>query len=158
MRGGRIIATAALASAISAAPVVACTILLPAPRAGETLAQVAFRQERIEQQRLRRQATAVYLARVTASARGPYFRPVLAMEGGRPPRRAEARDGPNCGPSTPAPGELRIVFSRRTGPSEAPWRPWRWGDPVVIGSRRPAEVADPGLARALREAAARLAR
>ena len=154
---GRIIAMAIFASAVSAVPAMACTIILPAPRAGETLAQVAFRQDRFQQQRLRREASAVYLARVVSSAQGPYFRPSLSIEGDRPPRRADASPPTNCEPSTPAPGELRIVFTRRIVPSDDFWRPWRWGRHVVIGSRRPGEVADPALAAALREAAARIA-
>jgi hypothetical protein len=157
MTGGRLLATMALATAVSAGPAMACTILLPAPRAGETLAQVAFRQDRLQQQRLRHEATAIYLARVIPTAQGPYFRPSLSIEGARPPRRASASPTSDCEPSTPAPGELRLVFTRTIGPSDDVWRPWRWGRPVVIGSRRPAEVADPGLAAALRKAAARIA-
>ena len=154
---GRIIATTVLVTAIAAAPALACTIILPAPSAGETVAQVAFREDRTQQQRLRREASATYLARVVQSAQVPYFRPSLSIEGARPPRRADASPHTNCEPSAPAPGELRIVFTRRTGPSDDFWRPWRWGRHVVIGSRRPAEVADPALAAALREAAARIA-
>lgn len=154
---GRVIAMAMLATVVSAAPAMGCTIILPAPRPGETLAQLAFRQDRLHQQRLRREASAVYLARVVSSAQGPYFRPSLSIEGARPPRRADASPDTNCEPSTPGPGELRIVFTRRIGPSDDFWRPWRWGRHVVIGSRRPGEVADPALAAALRDAAARIA-
>ncbi len=61
---GRIIATTVLVTAVAAAPALACTIILPAPSAGETVAQVVFREDRTQQQRLRREASATYLARV----------------------------------------------------------------------------------------------
>ena len=158
MRGRRIFALAAAAALVLAAPAIACTVILPVPGEGETLAQVAFRQDGLHQRRLRGEATAVYLARVTPARDGFYFRATVPIEGEQPPRRAEVRPGPDCEPSSPAPGELRIVFARRVRPADDFWRPWRWGRQVVIGSRRPAEVADLGLARALRDAAARVRR
>ncbi len=136
----------------------ACSIILPAPRPGEAIEAVVDRVERGTQQTLRGHATHIFLARVLAHPRRPSnFQPVVALKGDTPPRQMSAASREPCEPTTPAPGELRIVFAQRISISDMPWRPWRWGDLVVIGSRRPDEVRDPELATLLRRAARRAA-
>lgn len=144
----------ALALWVAAETASACTLILDAPRAGETLEQVANRMERAQQRQLRSQASHVFLGRVVASGTDGYFEPVLAIKGGRPPRRVPMFSRNHCEPSEPRAGELRIVFAQRLGRTDYPWRPWRWGDGVLLGSRRPGEVRERDLAAALRQAVA----
>jgi hypothetical protein len=127
----------------------ACTLILDAPRPGQTPEQAAIRMERAQQRQLRAQASHVFLGRVVGSGTDGYFEPVLTIKGGPPPRRVPAFSRNHCEPSEPRPGELRIVFAQRLGRMDYPWRPWRWGDGVLLGSRRPGEVKDRDLAAAL---------
>jgi hypothetical protein len=138
---------------LAAGEALACTVIIPPPGPGETLAQAAIRIERREQRRLRAEASHVYLARVVERAGGRVFQPVLAIDGSSPPRRVSAANHTHCEPSEAAAGELRIVFARRLGPANLRWRPWRWGEGVLLGSRRPGEVLDRDLAAAFRRAA-----
>jgi hypothetical protein len=130
----------------------ACTIILPPLRPGETREQSAIRMERARQRDMQAQATHVFLGRVVGSGIESYFEPVLAIKGSRPPRRVPAFNRDDCERSEPAAGELRIVFAQRPGRTAFPWRPWRWDDGVLLGSRRPDEVKDRDLAAALRRA------
>ncbi|RZJ02804.1 MAG: hypothetical protein EON89_13930 [Brevundimonas sp.] len=143
-----------MALCLAAGEALACTVIIPPPRPGETLVQAAIRMERREQRRLRTEASHVYLARVVEEQDGRFFQPVLAIDGSSPPRRVSAANQTNCEPSEAAAGELRIVFARRLGPADMPWRPWKWGEGALLGSRRPGEVVDRDLAAALRRAAA----
>ncbi|HZV85866.1 MAG TPA: hypothetical protein VFF48_12845 [Brevundimonas sp.] len=148
----RVAALLGLALGMAAGSASACTLILDPPRSGETMEQVAIRMERAQQRQMGMQASHVFLGRVVGGGTGGYFEPVLAIKGGSPPRRVPAFSRAHCEPSEPAAGELRIVFSQRLGRADYPWRPWRWGDGVLLGSRRPAEVKDRDLAAALRRA------
>lgn len=132
----------------------ACMVIIPPREPGETILQAVTRMERRDQRRLRTEASHVYLARVVEGRSDRFFEPVLAIDGPSPPRRISAANRSNCEPSEPAPGELRIVFTRRLGPADFPWRPWKWGANTLLGSRRPGEVVDRDLAAALSRAAA----
>ena len=139
---------------LAAGEAFACTVIIPPRAPGETILQAVTRMERRDQRFLRAEASHVYLARVVEERSGRFFEPVLVIDGSSPPRRVSAHNRTNCEPSEPAPGELRIVFTRRLGPAEFPWRPWKWGANALLGSRRPGEVVDRDLAAALRRAAA----
>lgn len=147
------VALLAMVLALVADAALACTIIIPPPRPGETLLQAAIRMERTQQRRLRAESSHVYLARVVRDGRRIVFEPVLVIDGSSPPRHVPASNNTNCEPSEPVMGELRIVFARRLSPAEFPWRPWRWGQGALLGSRLPGEVVDLDLASALMKAA-----
>ena len=138
---------------LGASEALACSIIIPPPRPGENMRQAVIRMERAQQQRLRAAASHVYLARVVREDQGLVFTPVLTIDGSAPPREVSASRSTNCEPSDPMAGELRIVFARRTGRADHPWKPWRWGEGVALGSRQPGEVVDLDLAQALGRAA-----
>ena len=136
---------------LAASEAMACTVLIPPPRPGETGLHASIRAERVEQRRLRAASTHVYLARVAAGGdeRLPIFISLAPIEGGAPPRRIADRDATSCEVTTPIPGEARLIFVRRVSPSDAPWRPWTWGSGRVLGSRLPSQIVYAGIVEAL---------
>jgi len=107
------------------------------------------------QQGLWRDADAVFLARAKpiAEARSQ-LRPVISIHGITPPRKSVATVSTNCG-ETPAEGVV-IAFARRIRVSDMPLEPWRWRRWYVISHLTSAEVVDPQMVEALRQAAGRL--
>lgn len=107
------------------------------------------------QQGLWRDADAVFLARAkpVTEARSQ-LRPMVALHGSTPPGKSMTSVSTNCG-EAPAEGVV-IAFTRRIRVSDMPLEPWRWGRWYVISHLAPAEVVDPQMVEALRQAAGRL--
>lgn len=135
----------------------ACTVIIPMPWPGETFEQAAVRVERDEQRGLMAQSDAIYLARssLDAATRTAHLTTLAGLSGARPPRTSLIRDRESCGGWSGPRGSV-VVFARRIGMSDAPWRPWRWGRWVVIGWRPASEVVEPVLIDSLRAARIRL--
>lgn len=142
---GRWVATLVLLlGCVGAAPAWSCSYFVP-----------TYAENLDFQQGLLSDADAVFLARAKPETEArSQLRSVLSIQGSTPPRKSVANVSTNCG-ETPADGVV-IAFARRIRVSDMPFEPWRWGRWYVISHLTPAEVVDPQMVEALRQAAGRL--
>lgn len=138
-----------------AAPILLLGILAAAPAWSCTYFATTYREDLYFQQRLWRDSDAVFLARATPVGEAQsQLVPVVSLYGRSPPRRSVANVSVNCG-EAPSEGVV-IAFARRIRASDMPLQPWRWGSWYVMDHRAPAEVVDPKVVEALKDAAVRL--
>ena len=145
---------AALVAALFAGTAVACTMIIPLPKEGETFEQAMAEMYRKEQAMLIGQSDAVFLASSRFDPRIGQSRlsTVKGLIGRRPPSRMRIKDGlPDCGGSPTRPSGNVVVFAQQIGWREDFWRPWRWGRWVAIGWRDRDQIAEPRLLSALSE-------
>ena len=131
---------------------VACTMIIPLPREGETFEQAMAEMYRKEQAMLIGQSDAVFLATARFDPRVGQSRlsTVNGLLGRRPPSRMRIKDGlPDCGGSPTRPSGNVVVFAQQISWREDFWRQWRWGRWIGIGWRRQDEIAEPRLLAAL---------
>lgn len=143
---------AALVAALFAGTVVACTMIIPLPKEGETFEQAMAEMYRKEQAMLIGQSDAVFLASSRFDPRIGQSRlsTVKGLIGRRPPSRMRIKDGlPGCGGSPARPSGTVVVFAQQISWREDFWRPWRWGRWVGIDWRRQDEIVEPRLLSAL---------
>lgn len=146
MRPAPAVAFALLCSFAGADAASACTMGAP-----------TFDGELKYQRRLWNDADAVFLARATPlEGFHSKLNATIRVHGASPPRSSRVSVNTTCLETRPS-GTV-IAFARRIGRSDMPWRPWRWGEWVVIAHVYPNEVVDPVMVRALQETAARLER
>lgn len=138
-----------MVATLSAGEAAACTILMPPPAAGETFAESVRRREAAYQDHLRQTVSHIYVARIVRTGRNFRFDPVTVVKGPHPPRWVFVPTHGTC-ESTPRAGEVRLVFAEHIDGEEFPGQPWNWGRMAVLHSVRLDQVADPGLAAALR--------
>lgn len=135
-------------SAVLSTDAIACTVLYLDP-AGERQSDIRY------QRSLRQQTDATFLAQTNPvfNRRGAILNTVVAISGKPPPRRAFLHnDTSDCLPRRPPKG-LVIAFARRQSLADVGWRVWNWGRWIVVAEVRPSEVRDPGLVKALNDAA-----
>lgn len=131
---------------LSAQPALACTMIVAAPRLGETFAEAQLRVDIENQQSSWERADGVFLVRITANLEEPYISRgavIAAVKNSPVPHSIDVLNG--CG--APQPGVVVIVFAERRGHQ---WTPF---DTV-----HPAEVRDPRLVAELQATASRLNR
>lgn len=134
----------------------ACTMVVPMPREGETFEQAEIRMNIEDQRRLAGLSDAVFLAsaRYDPAIKRSRLTTLKALVGRNPPARMKAKDGPvGCSNSPERPAGQVVVFAQQIGIREDFWRPWRWGRWVAIGWRPVDEVVDPNLRAHLRRPA-----
>jgi len=134
---------------LSAGEAAACTILMPPPAAGETFAESVRRREAAYQNHLRQTVSHIYVARIVPTGRNFRFDPVAVIKGPHPPRWVFVPTHGTC-ELAPEAGQVRLVFAEHIDGEEFPGQPWNWGRMAVLHSVRLDQVADPGLAAALR--------
>lgn len=133
---------------------VACTMLIPFPKEGETFEQMMAELDRKEQALLISQSDAVFLASSRFDPRIGQSRlsTVKGLLGRRPPARMRIKDGlPGCGGFPTRPHGTVVVFAQQISWREDFWRPWRWGRWVAIDWLHRDAIAEPRLLSALSE-------
>jgi len=155
MRGGPAV-VAALCLMGWGPAALACTVIVPMPRQGETFEQAAIRMNFEDQRRLTALSDAVFLAsaRYDPAIKRSLLTTLKALVGRKPPARMKAKDGPvGCSDTPERLAGRVVVFAQQIGMREDFWRPWRWGRWVAIDWRSVDEIVDPHLAAQLRRPA-----